>query len=79
MQGEILAPGLIRGAPTVLNGRATGGKREFTSLFIGYIVFSLGTFQPKTGILSVCQSSCDFLISLLLIFFFLFHHFAESV
>lgn len=70
-RGETPAPGLSRGAPAVLNERETGGKREFTSLFIGYIFFSLSTFQPKTGILSVCQSSCDFFISLSLFFFFL--------
>lgn len=49
----------------------TEGKRDFTSHFVGIIFFPLARFSQKLfGILSVCQSSCDFFISLTLLFFF---------
>lgn len=72
-------PGSAAKAAALRLGGQTGDKRGVTSWFVGLFFFPLARFSQKlVGILSVCQSSCDFFISLSLVWLFL-NDFAEFV
>lgn len=59
--------------PSLHHRGQTEGKSDFTSHFVGIIFFPLARFSQKLfGILSVCQSSCDFFYFSHFFFFFFF-------